>query len=305
LQIFKHDTLIKGQPAQIDCAEIQGQRYSISRGPVTVVNLEEEWYEDVRDPAGVIDLLTDDRVLKADLFTFRQRLPDLEPKYDFPIEWESIAALPIQTFDHWFNKQVKGTTRNMIRKSQKAGVEVRECGYDDAFVSGMTEIFNEAPVRQGRRFWHYGKDLETIKQQFSRYLFREYLLGAFCGDEMVGFVMLANAGRFGILGQFISKMQHRNKAINNTLMAKTVETCANRQLPYLVYGDWSVTSLSDFKRHSGFVEVSLPRYFVPLTQKGKLVLKAGLHRGLKAALPSRIKDPLKKLRKLWYEFRTD
>ena len=117
----------------------------------------------------------------------------------------------------------------MIRKSQKAGVQVREATFDDEFVRGMGGIFNEAPIRQGRRFWHYGKDFETVKREFSRFLYREYLVGAYLGDELIGFVMLANAGRFGILGQFISKMEHRDKATNNALMAKTVEICAQRQ----------------------------------------------------------------------------
>ena len=39
----------------------------------------------------------------------------------------------------------------------------------------MTAIFNEAAIRQGRPFWHYGKDFETVKRQFSRYLAREHM----------------------------------------------------------------------------------------------------------------------------------
>ena len=78
---------------------------------------------------------------------------------------------------------------------------MREAAYDDEFVRGMTEIFNEAPIRQGRRFWHYGKDFETVKQQFSRYLFREEMIGAYYGGEMIGFIMLGNAGNYGTRGK--------------------------------------------------------------------------------------------------------
>src|SRR5262249_313441 len=151
----------------------------------------------------------------------------------------------------------------------KAGIEVRECTFDDAFVRGMTEIFNETSVRQGRAFWHYGKDFETIKRQFSRFLFREDLLGAFHGDEIVGFVMLCNGGCFGLLGQFLSKLKHRDKAINNALIAETVKLCEKRKLSHLVYGYWAGSSLGDFKHNSGFSEMKLPRYFVPLTARGK------------------------------------
>jgi hypothetical protein len=187
----------------------------------------------------------------------------------------------------------------MIRKSQKAGVEVREATFNDDFVQGMVEIFNESPVRQGRPFWHYGKDFETVKHQFSRFLFREDLIGAYYQGELIGFVMLGNAGRFGVLGQFISKFKHRDKATNNALMAKTVEMCEKRQLPYLTYGSWTDSSLVDFKRHCGFEEVKLPHYFVPLTLKGRVALKLGLdrlHADWKEILPKQIKEPLKRLK---------
>ena len=300
LKIFKRETLVKGQPAQLDCVEILGQTYSISRGAATVISLEDEWYDDVRDPVAVIEALSNDSSVKADIFTFWQRVPDVTPKHRFHMELESVAALPITTYDHWFSKQISSRTRNLIRKSQKEGIEVRECAYDDKFVKGMTEIFNEAPVRQGRRFWHYGKDFETVKRQFSAYLFREVMIGAYLGDELIGFIMLGNAGKYGITGQIISKIKHRDKATNNVLIAKAVEVCEKKGLPHLVYLYWTNDSLAEFKRRCGFLETKVPRYFVPLSQKGKLALKAGLHRGWKAALPDRIKTPLKKLRRFWY-----
>ena len=88
----------------------------------------------------------------------------------------AMAAL-LPAAAHAENKQIKAVTRNLVRKAEKKGVEVRIARYDDDFVRGMTQIFNEAPVRQGRLYWHYGKDFETVKRQFSRYLFREDLLG--------------------------------------------------------------------------------------------------------------------------------
>jgi hypothetical protein len=161
---FTKETLVKGKPAPIKCLEIEGQTYSLSRGAATVVQLEDEWYEDVANPGAVISALKDSRT-KADLFTFWQRLPDVEPRFDFYTEWESIAALPVKSFDHWWNRQIKSRTRNLIRKTEKSGVEVREACYDDAFVRGMTDIFNETPVRQAG-FWHYGKDFETVTAVF-------------------------------------------------------------------------------------------------------------------------------------------
>jgi hypothetical protein len=296
--VFTKETLIDGKAAHIDCVDVDQQTYTLSRGIATIACLEDDWYDDVRDPLRVIETLKRSPA-RPDIFTFWQRLPQTTPEFAFPIAWESIAALPVTTFDHWINKQIKPTARNKIRKAQKSGVEVREARYDDDFVRGMTQIFNETPVRQGRRFWHYGKDVATVKQQFSRYLFREDLIGAYCGDELIGFVMLGNAGRYGYLGQILSKVQHRDKAPNNALIAKAVEVCQQRQLPYLVYANWGDGSLFDFKRSNGFEEVRLPRYYVPLTRWGQFVISVGLHRGWKEAIPPRLKRHLKTLRSRW------
>ena len=302
-RLFQQDTLIKGQPARIDCIDVGGQTYAITRGPLTVVSLEDEWYDDVRDPEAVIAALKDQSDVRIDLFTFWQRLPDLEPKYPYYREWDEIAVLPIKSYDDWLKNHVSGRTRNLIRKAGKEGVVVRETSYDDAFVRGMTAIFNEAPVRQGRPFWHYGKDEATVRRQFSRYIHREHMIGAYHQDEMIGLVMLGNAGRFGLTGQIISSLEHRDKATNNALIAKAVEVCASRGLDYLVYLFWSNDSLSEFKRRCGFERTTAPRYFVPLTAKGKLGLKLGAHRGWSAMLPDRIRLPLKTLRASWYAAR--
>src|SRR5204862_6677384 len=157
---------------------------------------------------------------------------------------------------------------NLIRKCEKEGVEVRQTAFDDDFVRGMTAIFNEAPVRQGRRFWHYGKDFETIKRQFSRFLFREDMIAAYYRGEMIGFIMLGNAGHYGVTGQIISAIKHRDKSTNNVLIAKAVELCEKKKLPWLVYLFWSADSLAEFKRRCGFIKTRIPRYFVPPTTRG-------------------------------------
>jgi hypothetical protein len=289
------ETVVNGKTVSLECVKINGQTYSVTGGLVRVMSLEDDWYEDVNDPISVIAALNGSDI-RPDIFTFWERLPETQPQYEYHTEWESVAVLPIKSFDYWWNKQIKDKTRNMVRKAKKAGIEVREASYDDAFVHGMTDIFNETPVRQGRQFWHYGKDFETVKRQFSRFLFREELIGAYYGGELVGFAMLANAGKYGVLGQIISKLKHRDKAINNALIAKVIEKCETKQLRYLMYAYWNENSLSDFKRHCGFECIKLPRYFVPLTLRGTLALKLGIHRNWKEAIPRQIKDPLKKLR---------
>lgn len=298
-RVFAKETLLKGQPAQLECVEIGGQTFSVSRGLLTIVTPEDEWFNEVHDPAAVLEVLRADRAVGADIFSFCQRLPNTEPRFSYPHEPESIAAVQIQTYDEWWAKQIEGTTRNQIRKSRKVGVEVRECAYDDEFVRGMTSVFNETPIRQGRRFWHYGKDFETVKRQFSRHLAREDLIGAYYQDELIGFAMLGRSEHFADLGQIISKIEHRDKSVTSALIAKAVELCCARQIPHLVYAFWTEDSLGHFKRRLGFREAKLPRYFVPLTAKGKLAMRTGAHRGLKALLPVKVVASLKRARNAW------
>jgi hypothetical protein len=299
-RLYHWDTLIKGQPARIECMDILGQRYALSRGPVSILRLEDEWYEDVGDPAAVIEVLQNNGECNPDLLTFWQRLPETEPRFAYHMEWEEIAVLPIKSYDHWFGHQIKSRVRNQIRKAEKEGVSVRETSYDDDFVRGMTAIFNEAPIRQGRPFWHYGKDFDTVKSQFSRYVHREHMIAADYQGEMIGLIMLGNAARFGLTGQIISAIKHRDKATNNLLIAKAVEVCARLGLPYLCYLFWSGDSLAEFKRRCGFEPVCVPRYYVPLTPRGRLALKLGAHHGWKAMLPGGVKRKLKRWRSRWY-----
>ena len=297
--VFTKQTMNRGQPTTIRCIEIGGQVYAISKGPLTVVSLEDDWFEDVTNPDTVIATLREGVDVKPDLFTFWQRLPDVEPKHAFYVEWDQLAVLPIRSYEHWWNHQIKSRVRNQIRKSEKAGLVVREVAYDNHFVQGMTTIFNETPVRQDRPFWHWGKDFDTVKTQFSRNVHREDLIGAYYKGEMIGFIMMGNAGRYGVTTQIISSIRHRDKAISSAMIAKAVELCERRRLDHLVYLFWNDGSLAEFKRRCGFEMIRVPRYFVPLTQRGVLALRFGFHRGWKEVLPAKLKNSLKALRGRW------
>ncbi len=301
--IFTKETLINGRPSRINCIRINGQTFTISPGPVTTVRLEDEWYEDLQDPYAVLTAFEQGVGSKPDLLTFWQRMPEIEPQYPFHLEWDQIAVLSIKTYDHWWRNQIKSRVRNQIRKAEKDGVIVKQTTYDDEFVRGMTAIFNELPIRQGRKFWHYGKNFATVKSQFSRFIYRESMIGAYHEEEMIGFLMLGDAGKFGVTGQIISSIRHRDKSPNNAMIAKAVEVCVERGLGYLIYLFWTDDSLSEFKRRCGFEKVDVPRYYIALSRKGELALRCGAHRGLKAMLPQGTRTSLKRLRNMWHEFR--
>jgi hypothetical protein len=279
--------------------KVQGH-YVVVRGTVLkVARLEQEWFEDLDDPEQMAAALSTTSP-RADILSFWQRLPNVEPQYRYHTEWEEIAALPISSYDHWWSNQIKSRTRGLIRKSEKQGVTVREVEFTDDFVRGITRIFNETRMRQGRPFWHYGKDFNRIKSEFSRYLFRERLIGAYVGDELIGFMMIGFAGKYAVTGQIISMIKHRDKAPTNCLVAKAVEICAREKMPYLVYLHWGTGSFAEFKRRTGFEKTRVPRYFVPLTAKGRLALRLGVHNGVVPLLPGNVLARLKQLRAMWY-----
>ena len=69
-------------------------------------------------------------------------------------------------------------------------LSLREVPFDDVLVKGIWEIYNETPVRQGREFPHYGKDLETVHREEATFLDRSVFIGAFLQERLIGFVKL-------------------------------------------------------------------------------------------------------------------
>jgi hypothetical protein len=258
-----------------------------------------EYDDDVENPASLVDNLKKNKV-KADIFTFWQRVPDTEPKYTFYMEWDNAAVLTIKNFDHWWEKQINGKTRNIVRKAQKKGVVVKVVDYNDEFIKGIESIYNETPIRQGKYFSHYGKDFNTVKKDNATNLKRSDFIGAFYNDELIGFIKLVYGGRTARTEQILSKIAHRDKAPTNALIAKAVELCSNKSVPYLLYAKWPRGTLADFKRNNGFEKVDLPRYFVPLTIKGKIALNLKLHHGLSNFIPESLILRLIDLRTQWY-----
>jgi hypothetical protein len=299
LEMSTRDTLVEGKSVRLDALVVDGKEIVITGTFARTGRIEDEWYEDVIDPERLVAKIRESGA-KMDIFSFWQRLPDTTPKFDYYFELDSVAALPVDTAEHWRKTQLNPKSRNLLRKSEKSGVVVREAKFDDEFLRGMSNIFNETPVRQDKPFWHYKKGIETIRQEFSRYLSREDLFGAYYNNELIGFIFLAYAGRYALLGQILSKIEHRDKATNNALIAKAVEVCDQKRIPYLVYATWAEGSLGHFKRQNGFEKFDLPRYYVPLTLKGRLCLRLRLHHGLVGIMPARLKDHLIVMRNRWY-----
>ena len=246
--------------------------------------------------------------VRIDLFTFLQKLSDPKPDLAYPMEMDNFAAIPISTFENWWTKQIGFKARNKAKQAEKKGVVLREVPFSDGLIHGIWKIYNECPIRQGRRFSHYGKDLQRVHQDEATYLDKSVFIGAFLGDELIGFIKMVwdeSRTQAGLMN-IVSLIKERDKAPSNALVAHAVKACASRGISYLTYSNFSYgkkqsDSLSDFKERNGFQRFEVPRYFVPLTPLGNLALRFGLHHRLSERIPESLAEKLRELREAWYK----
>jgi hypothetical protein len=289
--------------------KVSDKQIRVEGGLIRIARLEGEKYHFLDDPEPLLDGLRKCGA-RIDLFTFMQKLPETSPKYAYPMEWDNLAVLPVSTFDHWWNHQIRSYPRNRARQAEKRGVVLREVPFDEQLVRGIQEIYNECPVRFGRRFAHYGKDIQTVYQEEATFLDSSIFLGAFLGDKLIAFAKLvADETRTQAnLMNILSMIRHRDKAPTNALIAQAVRSCAQRGIPYLVYqqlayGRKQADGLSHFKEINGFQRVDVPRYYVPLTHLGSVAFQLGLHHRLVDRLPKSLAAKLRELRSAWYNRR--
>lgn len=263
--------------------------------------LRHEWFEYLDDPGDTVGKLQDCRPV-ADVFTFVQDINNTNSDLPFRKEVDSLAILPVVSYEKWWNA-LHFKVRNKIRKAQKSGVELREVPLDDQLAADVEIIYNESPIRQGKKFWHYGKTADVIKQDLSSFPDRTFFIGAYCKKELVGFMKLYEGDNILRTVHIIAKLSQRDKPIQDALIAKAVEICGQKQLTCLHYGSWSLGGLGAFKIKHGFVRVDVPRYFVPLTKWGGLILRLRLHYSIHDVLPEKCVESLLAVRRKWNSIR--
>lgn len=228
-------------------------------------------------------------ILKADIFTFTHKLPTSQPKYSYPVEWESVAVIHLTSFTRWWENLPQETRKN-VRRSCKRGVQVIIKEYDDDLIRGIREVNNESPLRQGTPNGYYGKSFDETKRLYGEFVGRSDFICAYFGDRLIGFLHLIYRGEVASILNLTTSPSHFDKRPANALMAKAAEICEEKDISYISYGLYNYGnkhdhSLRTFKIRNGFEEMLVPRYFVPLTRWGRICMKAKLHRGLVGILP--------------------
>ncbi len=250
-----------------------------------------EYEKNINPTKTFIDKLLDRNV---DIYTFLDRqwcCPIQNPPTEWVQEDDNVGLLEISTYNNWW-QAIGKKTRNMVRKAEKAGVKIEVVEPSDKLAEGIWKIYNETPIRQDRAFSHYGAPLSSIIRDMHTAKNNIYI-GAYLGDELVGFIQILFGDNIAIISNILSLQQHWDKALNNALLAKAVEVCAAKNQRWLMYGRiGNHPSLDRFKDNNGFVKVPIKRIYIALSGKGRLAIKLGIHRDLKDAVPEKIKTPL-------------
>jgi len=273
---------------------------------IRTARVDGEKYRFLSDPELIVKGLRAQKT-RVDVLTFMQRLPETQPKYSYPMEWDNFAALPISTFENWWSKQIGFKARNKAKQAEKHGVILREIPFGEELVTGIWEIYNETPVRQGKRFPHYGMTLDHVRTYASTFPEDSVFIGAFLEEKMIGFIKLTmdeTRTQAGLM-HIVSLISERDKAPTNALVAHAVRACADRGISYLVYSNFAYgnkqsDTLSDFKERNAFQRIDIPRYYVPITRLGWLACRLGYYRRLTDILPEKYIAKLREMRSAWY-----
>jgi hypothetical protein len=297
---------VKGISKFVPSIQIHGRTVITTGKWLKVASIQDEELvegETVSDPPAFISGVRSARPV-PDIFTFAQKLPDTLPKSGYHVEWDNVAVIPITTYSEWWEKRVDPGVRRAVRKATKAGVVVEVTPLDDKFVEGIVKINNEVPIRQGKPFWHFQKSFEAVKNENSTYAERNAFLGAYWQGELIGYIRMTYVDQVGSILQMLTMVKHFDKKPANALIAKAVEVCEQQGMSHLMYCNYVYndpnSSLTEFKRRNGFEKVLLPRYYIPLSIKGKIALAAGFHRGLVQVIPKPLLLQLLKMRRAWH-----
>ncbi len=296
------ETRVNGKNTLVPSAEIEERTVIVKGRGFKIASVRDEDVTEgelVKNPETFIAALKQSG-LKADVLTFFQRPPDLQPKFAQHFELENYAAVPVTTFEAWWEKLPQEARKN-TRRAAKRGVEVKVAIFDDELARGIHKICNETPVRQGRPFWHYGKSFEQIKIEHATYVERSDFIAAYFEGELIGFIKMVYVDRLASIMAILALNSHYDKRPMNALLSKAMEVCAQKGVGYFVYGNYIYgnkkdSSLVEFKRRNGFEQIDFPRYYIPLTLKGKIYVGLKLYRGAVGLLPAPVLNLLLKIR---------
>ncbi len=285
--------------------QIEGCTIVVSGNLIKTASVHEEnWLEGeiIKDPGSFIAKVKESG-LKADIFAFSQKISDPKPRHSYHFDWDNVAAIPIITFADWWEKRLSRKARQEVARAERLGVVIKCVEFGDELSNDIVKLFGQIRTKQGRAFSHHGMDVEAVNREVSTFPERSQFIGAYYGNEMIGYLKLVYIDNVGSILNIITNNIHYDKRPGNALIAKAVRICEDKKLSHLLYGKFTYgnktrNSLTEFKRRNGFEKIQIPRYYVPLGLKGRAAIKMKLHLGLLGILPPGLISLLLKCRSM-------
>jgi hypothetical protein len=160
---------VRGRPQMVPAVRVSGiDIVLLGRFPRRAAIRDEEWLELNTRPhpielAGALKQIT----APADILTISGELDDpLIP--NLKCETDNVAIADTSDFERW-SMGLPEEARKNTRRATRRGIEIRAVHLDCELAEGIKKIYDETPVRQGRPFWHYGKDVATVLKENSSY----------------------------------------------------------------------------------------------------------------------------------------
>jgi hypothetical protein len=301
------DIKVKGKVINVPFTLIEDKIVIITGKWIKIASiLDEDWLpgQVIASPELFITKLKEYGV-KADVFTFAQKIPDVKQRYKYSMKWENAAAIPLTNYEDWWQR-VSTDLRKDLKRAMQRGVVVKALEFNDELVEAIRDIQNDTVFIQGIYNKNYGQDFETVKKGYSTYLERSEFIGAYYENELIGLIKMVYVGELARMMQILSKPKHNDKRPINALISLAVDLSIKKGKSYLTYGNYYYgnkrkSSLVDFKHRNGFERILFPRYYIPMSFKGKIAIIFRFHYGILEMLPSFMISFIVKLRSIVYK----
>lgn len=200
-------------------------------------------------------------------------------------ETETVGLLSMTSYEDWL-RSIGKKARQDVCRSERRGIDVTNVRVDDRFLRDALAIYNETPVRQGRRYTGYGETLQRLKEKF-RDSKSARILGAYHGAQLIGLLWMMPGDHVAQIGSFVHLISERDKLPAKALIAAAVRDCCEKGIRFLVYPTafGLQPGIDSFRLRMKFVPFAVPRHYLPLTRRGYTALKLHVHKPIQHVLP--------------------
>ena len=242
--------------------------------------------------------MTVKRYYRAD---YTSRVAELLAQLSGHVRVMRARVLPLRGgFDYVWRRRFSKKARNLVRKFERCGGEVALLDDPLEHLDEIMEVNLSAPVRQGRPLPPSYTDRGAVEAGLRSRLeemgehFRVY--AAFLRGRLAAYAYVVDLNGYAYISRFLAHAKYMGYAPSNGLLSAVIEDLCERSVEVVQYGYWSRRhpGLDHFLKQHGFLAGRVEAYYVPLSSRGALALRAlGL---VSAAAESRVGDALGELR---------